>query len=197
MSEAGGAGADRPLDTAGATGQPFRIGPREGRAPRLETLASELLASRTYLLRATRGLDADALRAPAQGTPNTVGMVLTHIAAAERLFQRITGDGTGFTEEDAPHEEAFRFRGDPLAGRPLDAYVDHLAAVRRDTLALFAERTDAWLDEDRTFAGHPSNTHYYWLHLLMDEARHTGQIILLRKYLLPGADASFDPYALR
>jgi len=33
------------------------------------------------------------------------------------------------------------------------------------------------------------------VHLLMDEARHLGQIILLRKYLLPGVDAAFDPYA--
>lgn len=38
---------------------------------------------------------------------------------------------------------------------------------------------------------------YYWLHFLMDEARHGGQIILLRKHLLTGADAAFDPFALR
>jgi hypothetical protein len=29
---------------------------------------------------------------------------------------------------------------------------------------------------------------------LQDEVRHTGQISLIRKHLLPSSDASFDPY---
>jgi hypothetical protein len=55
-------------------------------------------------------------------------------------------------------------------------------------------RDGSWLRETRTFAGRPANMHYYWLHYLQDEARHTGQIILLRKHLIPGADPEFDPY---
>lgn len=188
---------DAPAIGRGTDPGPFRIGPRAGRAPRLETLASELASSRHFLLRATRGLDADALRASPTPAANTVGALLCHIAAAERMFQRLTGEGTGFLEEDADYAGAFRFERDPLRGESIDAYVAHLADVRGTTMALFSSRSDRWLDEPRTFAGHPSNNHYYWLHLLMDEARHTGQIILARKYLLPEADADFDPYALR
>jgi hypothetical protein len=55
-------------------------------------------------------------------------------------------------------------------------------------------RDDASLEKSRTFSGHPANIHYFWFHYLQDEVRHTGQISLIRKHLLPSSDASFDPY---
>jgi len=178
-----------------AWASPVYVGPKAGRAPHLEALASALASSRHFLLSAVRDADAATLAAtPAHGV-NTIGRLLVHIAAAERLFQNLTGRGTHFGDDEEDFRRAFRFEADPLAGSDLDAYLTHLAEVRAATVALFAARDDAWLAEPRTFVGRPSSTHYYWLHLLMDEARHTGQIILLRKYLLPGADAGFDPYA--
>jgi uncharacterized damage-inducible protein DinB len=177
------------------TSSPLWIGPTAGRAPRLETLLASLTASRHFLLSATRDLDRAALTAAPAIGPNTIGMLLSHIAAAERLFVNLTGAGFQFRDDDVDARQAFRFERDPLAGESIERYWDHLAAVREDTAALFAARDDAWLDEPRTFAGRPSNTHYYWLHLLMDEARHVGQIIVLRKYLLPEAAPEFDPYA--
>lgn len=178
-----------------AWSSPVYVGPKAGRAPQLEALASALASSRHFLTSALRGADAATLAArPVHGV-NTIGQLLVHVAAAERLFQNLTGRGTHFGDDEADFARAFRFEADPLAGRELDAYLGHLAEVRAATVALFAARDDAWLAEPRTFARRPSTTHDYWLHLLMDEARHTGQIILLRKYLLPGADAGFDPYA--
>lgn len=175
----------------------FRIGPAGGPHPRLETLASELRVGRRYLLTACRDLTPANLQARPPAGTNSVGALLSHLAAAERLFQRLTSGRDGFDPDDEESPRAFRFAADPLAGHGLDAYVARLSAVRDDTHRLFAERDDGWLAEPRTFAGNASNVHYYWLHLLMDEARHTGQIILLRKYLLPGSDPAFDPYALR
>jgi len=183
-----------PLDAPEAWASPFFVGPREGRAPHLEALQGALTSSRHFLLSAARGMDAAALAARPTHGGNTVGQLLVHVAAAERLFQRITRDGSRFGDEDAAFARAFRFEGDPLVGQGIEAYQRHLAEVRAETEALFTARDDAWLTEPRTFAGRPSTTHYYWLHLLMDEARHTGQVILLRKYLLPGADGAFDAY---
>jgi uncharacterized damage-inducible protein DinB len=190
--------AGRPADDPGAEPEawssPVYVGPTAGRAPHLEVLTRALTSSRHFLLSAVRDADAAMLAAKPPYGGNTIGQLLVHLAAAERLFQNLTGRGTGFGEDEGDTDRAFRFAEDPLAGRGLDAYLAHLAEVRGATLALFAARDDGWLAEPRTFAGHPSTTHYYWLHLLMDEARHTGQIILLRKYLLGMADAAFDPY---
>ena len=52
-----------------------------------------------------------------------------------------------------------------------------------------------WLASPRSFFGMAANNHYYWTHFLLDESRHTGQIILIRKYLLDASDAEFQPYA--
>ena len=177
-----------------AWSSPVYVGPTAGRAPHLEVLTRALTSSRHFLLSAVRDADAATLAAQPPHGGNTIGQLLVHVAAAERLFQNLTGRGTHFGDDEGDFVRAFRFEADPLAGSGLDAYLAHLEEVRAATTALFAARDDAWLAEPRTFAGRPSTTHYYWLHLLMDEARHTGQIILLRKYLLPDADGAFDPY---
>ena len=65
---------------------------------------------------------------------------------------------------------------------------------RSETLAGMREREDAWLDEPKTFAGHPANTRHYWRRLLLDQARRTGQIILIRKDPIDEAEPEFHPY---
>lgn len=173
----------------------FVVGPSSGSAPRLETLWSQLGQSRRFLLSAARELSATELSAAPRPAQNSIGAILSHIAAAERMFVNMTALGRTFDSDEEPFRQAFRFEGDPLAGSSLDAYIEQLASVRQRTRAVFLGKDDGWLTEPRTFFGAASNNHYYWTHLLMDEARHTGQIILIRKYLLPDADAEFDPYA--
>lgn len=175
----------------------FVIGPREGRAPRVETLLGMLDNARRYLLAASRELTSAELSAAPHPAPNPIGALLSHLAAGETIFQRMLFDGARFGEGVDPElMAAFRFESDPLLGADVDAYHARLAAVRETTRTRLAEVDDAWLDTPRTFFGLPSNHHYYWLHYLQDEARHTGQIILIRKHLLPGADPEFEPYAL-
>lgn len=173
---------------------PFLVGPAHGRAPRLETLWSQMDACRRFLLSAVRDLSAEDLAADPAPARNTIGGLLAHLAAAERMFQLLTSEGRGFGPDEQDYAEAFWHRHDPLRGQGLDAYLGHLATVRAGTRALFEARDDAWLDDPRSFGGRPANVHYFWTHLLMDEARHTGQVGLLRKYLLPGGASDFDPY---
>lgn len=177
--------------------QLFVIGPRAGVHPQLETLASMLQNARRYLLSASRDLTSEQLTFLPSGVGNSIGALLSHIAAGEKMFQNLLFRGYQFGDDERDFESAFRFRGDPLAGQEVAAYHARLAEVRSETLQLFAGVDDAWLAEPLAFAGRPGNRHYYWLHFLMDEVRHTGQIILLRKHLLPGADGSYDAFALR
>jgi hypothetical protein len=177
---------------------PFLVTPREGFTPRIGLLAAELESSRHYLLRASRELTVAQLDAAPGTARNTMGELLAHVDAAENLFQRITFEDRMFNDEEkarysAVFEFAFDSGGRPR-GRTIESCHAQLAETRARTLEGLRRQDDAWLDTPRTFSKQPSNTFYYWLHLLMDEARHTGQLILIRKHLVDGADPAFMPY---
>jgi hypothetical protein len=174
----------------------FLITSREGYAPRVGLLVAELASSRHYLLRASRELTPALLDAAPGTARNTMGALLAHLDAAENMFQRITFESRMFNDEEkARYGQYFEFEGGVRSrGRTIEAYHADLAETRERTLAGLRSRDDAWLDTPRTFMKQPSNTFYYWLHYLMDEARHTGQIILVRKHLVAGADPDFEPY---
>lgn len=176
----------------------FVIGERDDYAPKVGLLVSMLMNSRHYLLSAIRDLSAAELDAQPQGANNTIAALLSHLAAAETMFQAITFHGRRFNEaEQVRWESAFRFeKGNEPKGKVLESYLQDLEEVRQKTLTELKKRDDNWLETPMTFAGRKANMHYYWFHYLQDEVRHTGQIILIRKHLLPGSDASFDPYNL-
>jgi uncharacterized damage-inducible protein DinB len=175
----------------------FVLGRREGPAPAVDHLRRQLAVARHYLLRATRDLDAAALDAVPAGAVNPIGAVLRHLVAAERMFQVLTFEGRGFDDaEKARWWPDFRFAD---AARPrghaVATYHAALAEARAETLAGIEARDDAWLATPMTFFGRPADVHYYWTHYLLDEARHTGQVIVARKHGLPDADPAFEPYA--
>lgn len=177
------------------TTSPFLIAPTDHDDALMGTLFAMMRSVRHYLLTATRELGADALDAVPEPAHNSIGALLAHIAAAERMLVNITVHGRQFGEDEDDFRAAFRFERNPLAGHDVTAYHEHLAAVRAQTLELLRDKDEAWLLTPTTFFGQPSNTLYYLFHMLQDEARHTGQITLLRKYLLPGADPEFQPYS--
>lgn len=175
----------------------FIIGERQGYNPKIGVLVSQLTNARHFLLRAVRELSTEQLDAQPPGVTNSIGALLAHLNAAENMFQRITFEGRRFDEaEAARYNPAFRFEpGSHSSGRSLEAYLDDLYQTRQTTLNQLKLRPDEWLAQARTFFGKPANTHYYWFHYLQDEVRHTGQMILIRKHLLPQADPGFNPYA--
>lgn len=177
------------------TDSPFLIAPATHDEPLTSTLFAMMRNVRHYLHTATRELDTQALDAVPTGLHNSIGALLAHIAAAERMILNITVHGRRFSDDEADFAAAFRFDDNPLAGNDISTYHEHLAAVRARTLELLQPKDDAWLLEPKTFFGQPSNTLYYLFHMIQDEARHTGQIILLRKHLLPNADPEFQPYS--
>lgn len=174
---------------------PFLIAPATHEEPLMGTLFAMMRNVRHYLHTATRELTVDALDAVPGELRNSIGALLAHIAAAERMIANITVHERRFSAEEADFEAAFRFERNPLAGADVSTYHEHLATVRARTLELLQAKDDAWLLAPKTFFGQPSNTLYYLFHMIQDEARHTGQIILLRKHLLPGADPEFEPYS--
>ena len=173
----------------------MQLGTDAGPRARLVALLGELEVARRFTRSIVRDISAEDLAAVPGVGKNSIGAVLSHLIAAEALMRRVTTGVPPFPADSEEEGRAFQFAGDPLAGSDLSVYLERLEEARAKTKALFADKDDTWLDTPRTFLGNPANYHYYWFHLLLDEGRHQGQMILLRKYLIAGADAEFDPYA--
>jgi len=177
-------------DAAGATDTTENIlGPRPGFSPHIGTLVSEMTWMRDAVVRSISGLNSEQLDYLLDRKANTIGALLLHLAATERLYQLNTFDQMPFGE--IARSAAFRDwnvameLGEParqsIKGKNLDFYLVALHAAREKTLSEFRKRDDAWLMAvDKTWGWGPTNNLCKWFHVCEHESHHTGQIALLR-----------------
>jgi uncharacterized damage-inducible protein DinB len=174
----------------------FRIEPLPGYAPTIGRLVGILLYARTTTLAAVEGLSTAELDHLQDGSSNSIGALLAHIAVVERGYQILTFEERRPTaQEQATWEPALTLGAEGrrlLRGQPLEYYLDELSEVRRLTLKGLAARDDAWLE--RTLSAAPAmNAHWAWFHVAEDEINHRGQMRWLRARL--GSTATGLPRA--
>lgn len=142
---------------------------------------------RLTTIQAVGGLNGSQLDTIPQGFANSIGMLLAHIAAVDRLYQCLSFKNRGFDDEEwAHHAGAFSFgrEGERVQGLSLEHHLENLKAARIATLSELARRDDAWLASSLVVPGiEHSNHHWAWFHVLEDEVSHRGQIRILRKAL--------------
>ena len=164
----------------------YRIEPLPGYAPTIGRLVGMLGYARHTTLAAIDGLTIPQLDHLHDGSSNSIGALLAHIAVVERAYQVLTFEERPPTASEQAGWEPALTLGDEgrrvLRGRPLDDYVYELGEVRRVTLEGLAARDDAWLE--RTLSAAPAmNAHWAWFHVAEDEINHRGQIRWLRARL--------------
>lgn len=157
--------------------------------PQIGTLAAMMAHARTTTLRAVRDLTVEQLDATPAGFRNSIGMLLAHICAVERIHQIISFECRDPFQPDVfePYRAAMTFgaQGEPVRGRSLDWYLRELSETRAVTLATLARRDDAWLMSGVQAPGFDDvNHHYSWFHVMEDEVNHRGQMRLLRRLVL-------------
>ena len=163
----------------------FLIGDLPGLTPQLGRLVSMMRYVRDTTRDAVAGLGVDELDYLHDRESNSIGALLAHVAAVEEWYQAATFDGRRLEPSDMGEWGAALDLGEAarreIRGRPLDAYLIRLSAVRERTLAELSSRDDAWLEERSPFwAGAPANNHFKWFHVFEDELNHRGQIRWLR-----------------
>jgi len=183
-----------PLAGAGQP-EPNVLGPLPGYSPQIGTLVSEMLWMRRAVLGAAKGLAQNQLDFLLDSKANTIGALLLHLAATEKLYQLNTFDrvsmhdlqkNSAFAQWDVPMELGQEAR-DQIKGHNLDYYLEILHDTRERTLAEFRKRDDSWLMAvDQTWMWGPTNNLCKWFHVCEHESHHTGQISML-KSRLPGA----------
>jgi uncharacterized damage-inducible protein DinB len=161
----------------------YRLEPLAGYTPIIGRLVGILLYARQTTLAAVEGLSMAELDHLQDGSSNSIGALLAHIAVVERGYQCLTFEERAPTAlEQAAWEPALTLGAEGrqlLRGKPLEDYVHELSEVRRLTLEGLAARDDAWLE--RTLRAAPAmNAHWAWFHVAEDEINHRGQMRWLR-----------------
>jgi hypothetical protein len=83
---------------------PFVIGEIEGYSKDFSTLISMMDYTRETTIRAVQDLSVEALDYRINGTGNSIGMLLAHLVAVEKIYQYLTTEG-----KDLPDEEIERY----------------------------------------------------------------------------------------
>jgi len=164
----------------------LRIEPIAGYAPTIGRLVSMLAYARETLISAVEGLSREQLDHVHDDASNSIGALLAHAAAVERVYQLLTFESRQPTAAEAAAWSSALELGEAarrtLRGRALQEYLDDLEFVRGATLAELALRDDAWLEQQ--LALEPEmNAHWAWFHVAEDEINHRGQIRWLRARL--------------
>jgi uncharacterized damage-inducible protein DinB len=170
------------------------IGPKKGYTPQIGTLVSMMIWMRSTVLSSVKGMTQKDLDYLVDDKANTIGALLMHLAATDRIYQINTFEGNSLKELPASYKEKWAVAmdlGEParktIKGHDLDFYLKLLSETREQTLAEFRKRDDEWLmSVDKSWGWGPTNNYCKWFHVCEHEAHHTGQIALLRKRL-PGA----------
>lgn len=163
----------------------FLIAEIPGFTPEVGRLVSMMNYVRSTTLSAVAGLGVDELDYLHDLQSNSIGALLSHIAAAEVGYQAATFHGRGLSEEERQEWGAALDLGErarrEVRGHELDYYVSRLEQVRARTLAELGRRNDQWL-EDRTSSGSGQqvNNYFKWFHVFGHEINHRGQIRWLR-----------------
>ena len=163
----------------------FLIGDIPGFTPQIARLVSMMNYVRSTTIQAVAGLGVGELDYLHDPQSNSIGALLSHIAAAEVGYQAATFDRRDLNPEEREQwgaaidlEEKAR---DAIKGHEVAHYLGLLEQVRAKTLAELGRRDDRWLEEQTSFgSGQKINNYFKWFHVMGHEINHRGQIQWLR-----------------
>lgn len=162
----------------------YLIGDVDGFTPQIGRLVSMLNYVRHTTLDAATGLARTQLDYMPDAQSNSIGALLSHIAAAEVGYQAATFHERELTVQEQDEWGAVLPLGDrsrqEIRGHDLSYYLTRLEQVRAVTLLELGRRDDAWLDIETAFRGQRINNYFKWFHVLGHEINHRGQIRWLR-----------------
>ena len=163
----------------------YVIGDLPGFTPQIARLVSMMNYVRFTTLQAVAGLGVDELDYLHDPDSNSIGTLLSHVAAAEVGYQAATFEVRDLNAEERQHWGAAINLGvrarEEIRGYALDHYLGTLEQVRAKTLAELGRRDDQWLEEHTPFgSARRVNNYFKWFHVLGHEINHRGQICWLR-----------------
>ncbi|WP_102126709.1 DinB family protein [Deinococcus planocerae] len=159
----------------------FLIGDLPEFSPGISRLVYMMEYVRRTTLDAVKGMTVEQLDTQVLEEGNTIGMLLAHITGIEESYQGVTFNNTR-PSQGLPEHVLGESGRRVFSGHPLEWYLDRLASSRRRTLLELAQKDDDWLYKPYQPWGNKTwDNNFCWFHVIEDEIRHQGQIIILRK----------------
>ncbi|PSL40160.1 uncharacterized protein DUF664 [Planomicrobium soli] len=157
----------------------------------------EKIGELVFLLEHARAVTLDEIKNLSQADldylehadDNSIGALLLHIAAIEKVHQVISFEKRDFNAEEyakwVPAIDLEEHARNTIKGKSIDFYIRQLADVREEIMKQLHLRTDGWLYEGDCWPnGTPFNNYFLWFHVLEDEISHRGQIRAIKRRLL-------------
>ncbi|PYZ96693.1 hypothetical protein CR205_13420 [Alteribacter lacisalsi] len=166
----------------------YRIESKEGYDDKIGELVWMLEHTRAITMEEIASLSRIELDCIMDKEANTIGALLSHIAAIEFVHQVISFEGRDMTKEEEQKWGTSLELGErakkEIRNYSFQDYREKLSKVRADTLACLRGKTDEWLFEEHKWDNGVSYNYYYlWYHVMEDEISHRGQIRAIKRQL--------------
>ncbi|MBE5105022.1 DUF664 domain-containing protein [Bacillus thuringiensis] len=165
----------------------YRVRSVDGYTKNIGELVSMLEHTRAVTLQEIENLSIEQLDLIMPSDGNSIGALLKHIAAIEKVHQLISFQDRDFTKEELEIWEGTLYLGEAektIHGHEIQYYVQLLQSVREDSLKYLSKQDDTWLMSEKQWPnGVVYNQYYLWFHVLEDEISHRGQIRMLKRKL--------------
>lgn len=166
------------------------IGPLEGYSQQIGTLITMLNNLKERIEYTVVDLSQAELDFIIDEEANSIGALLAHLIATEKLYQIIT-----FEQRDPSGDEMSILNdamelGDEgrknLKGIDVKKYLEAFTEARLKTMELLKEKDDEWLAKIPN--GSSVSNFFSWFHVMEHQSSHLGQILLLKKRIPENVD---------
>lgn len=172
-----------PVFCCSSTNSQSVINQEEGYSPQVGVLVSMLNDLSNRVERTVKDLNVDEIDYLLDENANSIGTLIMHLAATEKIYQVYTFEKREFNEEEEKKWRIAMSMGKDaqkkFKGKDVKKYLEAFKAVRTKTLEYLKDKNDAWLAE-YTF-DNSMNHHWAWFHVMEHQSSHLGQILLIKK----------------
>lgn len=166
------------------------IGPLDGYSPQVGTLVTMLNNLKQRIEYTVGNLSQEELDYVLDEKANSIGALIAHLTATEKLYQIIT------FEQREPNDQEMEILNDAmelgdlgrknLRGKDVRKYLEEFTEARKKTMELLKEKDDEWL---ATIPEGSSVSNFFsWFHVMEHQSSHLGQILLLKKRIPENLD---------
>ncbi len=166
----------------------YLIKEKNGMKKDFSLLLSMMDYARFTSISEVEGLPVEVLDYRCHDEANSIGMLLSHFDAVEKIYQVLTFEKLSddeieeYAETLEPALSLGSRAAEVIKGNTVEFYLKNLQITRSKTVEQFKQLDEPWLYEETDWwYGEKGNNFFKWFHVFEDEINHRGQIRMIKK----------------